>query len=87
MENPRSHGTISCRVGKASLSNVGWSLRSLRILFLLSLPSIRDVEHEVDLPQMTLGSAPDSVAVAVQFDGRGVLDEGLTPDFGERFVE
>lgn len=161
MESSRTHGAISCRVGEASLSNVGWSLKSLRILFSLSLPSIRDVgdgvvldrasrhknsarfrwhfscpiqlhfsiyhhrhvpflakelhhllsrprqlrplgfrlrvllksanlaavEHEVHLPQAALGSAPGRVAAAVQFDDRGVLDEGLMPDFDQGFFE
>jgi hypothetical protein len=37
--------------------------------------------------QMTLGSAPDGVATAVKFDGRGVLDEGLPPNFDECLLE
>jgi hypothetical protein len=36
---------------------------------------------------MTLGSAPDGVATAVKFDGRGVLDEGLPPNFDECLLE
>ena len=45
------------------------------------------IEHEIHLPQAALGSALDRVAAAVQFGDRGVLDEGLPPDFDERLFE
>lgn len=38
------------------------------------------LEDEIHLSQSALRRASDSVAFAVQFDSRAVLDEGLTPD-------
>jgi hypothetical protein len=58
---------------------VGFAHRDPVFGFLLQPANLVPLEDEIHLPQPALGSASDRVAAAIQFDGGGVLDEGLTP--------
>lgn len=58
-----------------------------RVRVLHQSPNLVAIEDEIHLPQPALGSAPDRVAAAVQFDDRGILDERLPPDLDQHLLE